>query len=223
MIISEDIRKDIRKDIIDELKWDVSLDASKINVEVKEDRIILSGAVSSLAAKKSAERDAGVAGDYPIENKLKVKVPEKITLPSDRELSENITKFIAFTAGFENAHVKAFSEAGIVTLKGTVESYWQKMKAEGLASEMTGVMSIVNEIAVVPTKRVDDESIAEKVVNSMERNLNIDLNQIDVKVVNGIVTLTGKVADWISYDTAYNAAANTAGVIDVINDLAIGT
>jgi osmotically-inducible protein OsmY len=58
-------------------------------------------------------------------------------------------------------------------------------------------------------------------LNSLERHYKIDIDDIDVKVERGRVSLTGKVTDWDSYQLLLNTAKNTKGVIDLKEDIMI--
>src|SRR5579864_4133701 len=46
----------LRQDVLDELKWEYSVDATRIGIEVKNQIVILTGRVNSHAEKGAAER-----------------------------------------------------------------------------------------------------------------------------------------------------------------------
>jgi osmotically-inducible protein OsmY len=86
---------------------------------------------------------------------------------------------------------------------------------------MTGVIDIINKIKVVPTESVADEVLAEDIINSLTRNLNVTVDSVNVEVENRIVTLSGTVSDWNAYDAVITTVKNTTGVIDYIDQLQI--
>ncbi len=62
-------------------------------------------------------------------------------------------------------------DAGIVTIKGTVAWYWQRDKAEELVSDLSGMLGVKNKVAVVPTEKVVDETIAKDIVEELGRSI----------------------------------------------------
>jgi osmotically-inducible protein OsmY len=74
---------------------------------------------------------------------------------------------------------------------------------------------------VVPTHSVLDETISENVLAALRRNVGIDETLINVKVENGIVTLSGSVRSWVARNAAFDAALFTDGVVDVVDNLVI--
>jgi hypothetical protein len=48
-------------------------------------------------------------------------------------------------------------------------------------------------IAIVPSEDISDELLAEDVMDTIDRNLHVNVDDVDVSVVNGRVTLTGAV------------------------------
>jgi len=74
---------------------------------------------------------------------------------------------------------------------------------------------VTNKIAVVPTQSLTDERIADKIVDALDRNINVDVDDFDVIVENGTVTLTGTFPSWLRKRAAYNTARFTEGVVEV--------
>ena len=60
------------------------------------------------------------------------------------------------------------------------------------------------------------------IVSAIDRNLYVDAELVDVEVEDGIVTLSGNLPTWAAYKAAYNAAAYTSGVLDIVDNLSIG-
>jgi hypothetical protein len=108
---------------------------------------------------------------------------------------------------------------GEVTLEGSVFEYWEKTKAEKIALEAAGTTKVINKLSVVPTRKKEDMEIAEDIVAAFDRNANVGAEWVDVKVEDGKVTLSGNLPDKRAYRAAYNVAASTSGVIDIINNL----
>jgi hypothetical protein len=66
-----------------------------------------------------------------------------------------------------------------------------------------------------------DEKIHDEVCEVLFRNPFVDASDVDVKVQNGIVTLSGSIANRSAKKEAERSTENILGVIDVKNDLRI--
>ena len=106
-------------------------------------------------------------------------------------------------------------------LDSVVNAYWKKVRAEALVLNLSGVMGLTNELAVVPTEKMMDKAIAENIEAAMERDYNIDLDLIDVKVENCTVTLTGSVPSLPAFRSAQKIVENTPGVLMFDNELVV--
>jgi osmotically-inducible protein OsmY len=83
------------------------------------------------------------------------------------------------------------------------------------------VVGITNKLSVTPSEKVLDEIIGEQIMAALDRNANVDVNTVHVKVEDGHVTLSGEVPSWNARRAAYECALNTGGVVDVEDDLII--
>jgi osmotically-inducible protein OsmY len=73
-----DMRQDIdlRDRVLDQLRWESSVDATAINVSVKDGYVTLSGRVGSFEERAAAERAAGeVAGVLGVDSEITVTLP----------------------------------------------------------------------------------------------------------------------------------------------------
>jgi osmotically-inducible protein OsmY len=122
-------------------------------------------------------------------------------------------------AGISKAGLYISVESGWATLKGEVDSFWKKVRAEELASIATGVTGVTNELTVVPTEKAKDKQIAEAVMKALERNTYLDINSVHVKVEKGIVFISGTVRTWKARTSANRAVENIFGVRDIENNL----
>ena len=113
--------------------------------------------------------------------------------------------------------------AGIATIKGEVDTLWKKYRAQELVSDVKGIIDVINEIAVVPTKNILDETIATDIVKAIDRNIHVNVEDVTVRVDHGTVTLSGVVPSVFSKDAAFEAALDTAGVRAIINNLKVGS
>jgi osmotically-inducible protein OsmY len=190
----------IKKDIVDQIYWDDRVDASEVHLEINNRVVTLTGTVPTYRAKMAAEDNAwAIDGVTLVLNQLRVEHPTVLALPTDEQIKTRVKNAFMDDPDIFSFKIDVDIDDGWVTLKGTVDSYWKKMEAEDEAAAVRGVLGVTNELAVVPTEKASDESIAKKVVNALERNVNIDnVEDITVSVRNGIVKLTGTVPSYIA-------------------------
>jgi osmotically-inducible protein OsmY len=212
----------LRGRILEQLLWDSRLDASGIRVEMDGDTVRLTGTVATFADSRAAEDDArAIAGVGAVVNALVVRYPEGVTLPSDADIESNIRSIFFWSSSIPSSRVRPSVIDGVVTLEGSVDTYWQKLKAEELAADVIGVIGVDNRLAVVPTESYHDEAIAGSIIAALDRNINIDTRSINVEVENGTVTLSGTVSDWTSLREAEKTALYMSGVKAVTNNLTV--
>jgi osmotically-inducible protein OsmY len=210
----------IKKDIVDQLSWDSRIDASKVKVEVDNGNLELSGFVPTFSARRTVEEDVrGIPGVVSVDNRMVVN--RIMTGPSDEKMHYTVDSVLSWSQDINAGNIRVAVDDGEVTLEGTVGTLWEKHRAEEIVSELKGIVGITNRLAVVPTKDVLDERIAENIVAALDRTGNVNVDSVDVKVENGIVTLCGTVRSWNARRTAYQAALFTCGVTNIHDDLAI--
>lgn len=211
----------VKQKVLNQLAWDSRIDASRITVEINNNTAVLSGTVSTYADRRFAGIDALlVPGIRLIENRLVISYPLAET-PSDADIRANIIAAFSLNASLDASKLNVSVENGIVTLEGTVDLYWQKIRAEEIAADIIGVSGINNAINVIPPNAVEDEAVFEDIVGAFSRNISADIETVRVKVANGIVTLSGTVPDWVMYHGAEEIALNTRGVRSVRNTLVV--
>ena len=212
--------EDIDKQIVDQLYWDNSVSVADVAVTVEDGWVTLEGTVPSYHAKVTATDDAyQVLGVKFVDNKLRVAYKDT---HSDNGIEADIVSALDWDFDLDAQDIAVSVNEGEVKLLGTVDAYWKKFIAEQDVAKVRGVRSIRNEIAIVPTGEWSDEQIAKAVEEAMRRNVNVDVNDVDITVDDGEVTLTGVVSDWQERYAADSSALYTTGVRAVDNELQIG-
>jgi osmotically-inducible protein OsmY len=205
-----------KKEIIEHLTWDNSVNASEVQVIVKNDTVQLRGRVPNLTAKMAAERDAyQVKGVASVENYLEVEFPPSTSLPTDKEIAGNVKNILEWDTRLDSDTINVTVRRGTVRLTGTVSSYREKRKAYDIAHSVNGVISVSNRLRVSPNQSVLDRRIEEDINNAFSRSVLIDENRIRVTVNNGIAHLSGVVANHLIKQEVHNVAMYTEGVLDV--------
>jgi osmotically-inducible protein OsmY len=95
------------------------------------------------------------------------------------------------------------------------------MRAEQVASKMSNITTARNLLSVVPSKNFEDQHIAERIVGELRQNSMTNADAIDVKVENGVVTISGTVPSRYTMMAVYNIAECINGVTNVINHLTV--
>lgn len=220
MAVATRNEEDIKKDVVDQLYWDGRVDAADVQVEVVENRVILSGTVPTLGSRHAADEDAWlIEGVTAVDNQLNVRFPAGMELPKDETISANAANTLLWHPDIDSSDITPVVNEGWVTLKGSGSSYWQKMLAEEVVSALNGVLGVTNELAVVPSKDITDQSIASAIISGLERNAYVDPETVNVEVQNGTVMLSGKVPNLLAYRSAHDVARYTNGVVNVLNNL----
>jgi osmotically-inducible protein OsmY len=110
------------------------------------------------------------------------------------------------------------TDNGIVTLSGSVDSYYAKLEAEDAAESVKGVLAVINDIDVEPLARLDSQ-IRGDVVSALVTDPVAESFEIDVSVDDENVRMTGEVDSYAEKTAAKEVAQGVKGVIDVENDL----
>lgn len=110
---------------------------------------------------------------------------------------------------------------GVVTLTGQVDNYSMKMAAERAAQRVQGVEVMVQEVGVNPLfgTRHTDEEIAQAIMRSFEWHNEIPHANLDAKVEEGWITLTGEVEWNHEREAAAQAVKSFMGVKGVTNEI----
>jgi len=119
------------------------------------------------------------------------------TTISDTTLQENVLAEISFDPTINPSNVGITVARGVVTLRGTVASYSEKVLVEQAAKRVSGVHAFTDELAVeIPSMhRRDDRDIAAAVLHALKWDVTVIEESIMVKVEKGFVTLEGE-AEW---------------------------
>lgn len=211
----------IKKDIVDHLCWDDRIDASGISVDVENGVATLTGSVPSARTRYIALQDAqAIRGVRKIENQITAVYPGQPSL-SDAELQDHAKQALRHYGDIHDEHIQVDISNGIATLTGNVESYWQHTLAEETVRNLQGIVDVKNDLSVVPSAEVSDETIATNIERALERSAYLNAEEVIVKVENGVVTLAGTLPSWMAYRSACEAVVYTIGVKQLVNNLSV--
>jgi len=214
--------EDVRTAILEDLVWDSGVDESDITVEAENGIVTLAGTVPSSAVRSRAALDAwGVIGVNQVINRLSVSLPDHPPPPDDLVIRGQVEDMLEHNPNIEASDISVNVRSGVVTLGGTVPTHYDKNEAEALAAVARGVILVENELVIVPTDRISDEQIADQVVMALRRSAQVDADQIEIIVDDGVVTLNGSVPNAGARLAAARAVTRGRGVVEVENNLTV--
>ena len=209
----------VQQDVIAELKWEPSINAAQIGVEVKDGIVTLAGHVSSYAEKCDAERAAQrVSGVKALAVEMDVKLPGS-SKRNDADIARSAKDVLQWMTYLPKDSVTVMVEDGWVTLSGEVDWEYQRQAAAGGVRYLMGVTGVSDQIAVKPN--VSLSAVKSDIEAALKRRATADAQKISVGVRGADVTLTGTVHSWSERDLARNAAWGTPGVRNVVDNITI--
>jgi osmotically-inducible protein OsmY len=205
-------------DVSEELKFDPSIDSSKIQIGVHDGIVTLSGTVPSywqkIQAEKGIRRVSGVRG---IANDLTVDI-----LGSFKRDDTDIARAAANALEWHSDLPKTIQitvNNGWVTLTGMVDWNFQKEEAERVVKALSGVNGVINNLQIKEQPKPDD--VRERIKKELERMVDQEAERISVDTTNGRVVLKGTVHSWTEREAARKAAYSAPGVREVENLLIV--
>jgi osmotically-inducible protein OsmY len=210
---------DLATSVSEELFWNPVVDDASIAVSADDGKITLRGTVGSLREKREAEQGAQrVFGVVSVESRLQVK-PMEGDQRTDAELRGDVLQALMLD-GLVPDTVDAQVEDGHVTLTGRAQWQYQRDEAERVASNVAGVLNLVDEIEL-DHPRASAGDVRESIEKAFKRNASLDADDLQISAEDGTVTLTGTVGSWAEHDEAIAAAWTAAGVTSVRDHITV--
>lgn len=139
---------------------------------------------------------------------------------TDLDVKNDVINELMWDPSVTSSNVKVSAHDGIVTLRGTVPHFIEKVAAEQAAERVGGVKAVADELEVKGVFDKTDEEIARAALNALQWNYSVP-NDIKVAVDKGWVTLNGE-AEWdFQRNAAKNSVSELLGVCGVTNMIAI--
>lgn len=211
--------KTLKHAVEEELDWEPSIDSEHIGVTVEDGVVTLSGHVGTYAEKFTAEKAAKrVKGVRAIAQEIEIRFPnDKKT--SDDQIAKRALDIIAWDSTIPKDKVLVKVQNGFVTLSGEVDWFYQRDDAEHAVGKLAGIKGLSNEIRIKPKAYAYD--IKERIETALKRNAEFEADSIKVSVLDGRVTLDGKVKAWYERDLAERTAWSAPGVVSVVDHINI--
>lgn len=173
-----------------ELTYDPSVASQTVNVDVTAGIVELTGEVKTLLAKSRAQYIASaVKGVRAVDNRLTVRVPSK----DDDTVRGAVLAALALDPTTERSDLSVEVNDQAVTLKGTVQSYPEKIWAERTAAMVAGVKKVTNQIDIEYRANRRDAEILEDVEARLRWDSVVNDGLIRASVHDGYVSLSGTI------------------------------
>jgi osmotically-inducible protein OsmY len=200
------------------LRHDPLVPASEISVRTQEGVVTLSGRVDNLAVKNRVDRQATkIRGVREVLNELTV-APSPL---SDADIVYAVRRRILNSATIVSQRIVVTSVDGNVTILGEVANWSEAEEAALLASAVTGVKNVKNELVTRYTATRSDREIKNDAVAALHRDVYLTGFPITVAVKGGVVSLTGSVGNVYQKRRAAQAARRVSHVTFVKNELVV--
>ncbi|MBY0233518.1 MAG: BON domain-containing protein [Burkholderiaceae bacterium] len=207
----------LQQDVMAELKWEPSVHAAQIGVEVKDGVVTLAGEVSSYTEKLNAERAAQrVHGVKALAVEMSVKLSQ-LGKRNDADIAGSARNILSWTSSLPSDAVKVLVEDGWLTLSGDVEWQFQRQDAADSVRYLMGVVGVSNQIAIKPL--LSATVVKADIESALKRRAAADAKTITVEVKGTDVTLTGTVHSWAERDLARRSAWGSVGVRNVVDKM----
>ncbi len=238
--------EEIKTAVESALEKDPKITATDLSVFVSNGIVTLKGQVDSLKSCRVAVQDTrNTVGVAIVKNHLKVK-PLPVFV-NDTELEQIIENAFKRDTYVEDYEITVDVNNGVADLYGSVDTYFEKARAEDVASIIQGIYAVDNNIQIqkgwIPyfyNPFVDETNVRDygwyafkgldkqkqdwKILRSIKQELwwspFVDEDQVNVEVDDGRATLTGQVDSMMEYDAATENALE-GGAVSVDNDLVV--
>jgi len=212
----------LKQAVLDELEWDPSVNAAHIGVTANNGVVTLTGDVGSYTEKLAADSAAWrVFGVKAVADELVVRYPSGKKI-EDADIAQKALQVLSWDSEVPLNKVKVEVEKGWVTLSGEVDRFYQRNAAEEDVQMLQGVAGVTNNINIKPRVQPSASDVRSKIKAALQRNAQIEADDITVKADGGKVTLYGNVDTWYEDEEVVNAAWPAPGVSQGVDRIVVG-
>jgi len=236
---------EIKDAIKDALVYDPRAFSFNIDVDVAGSAVTLRGKVDNMLAKRAAEQIARrTTGVTAVTNRIKVRQDGDL---SDSEIAANVRKALLRDPVADRFEITVSVVDNTAYLYGDVDTYYEKSRAHDAAAAADGVTNVRNQLDVEYTDEplvydpyvaeyypytfdwydyepyytfATDAEIRDDIQNELWWSPFVDEDQVNVKVDNGVATLTGQVDTYAEREAARENAYE-GGATWVVDKLTI--
>lgn len=209
---------ELKHEVMRELSWDTRTWNQKIDVDVDEGVVTLSGTTSSYRQKEAAQAAAHrVLGVMDVANDILIKIDRP---HSDVEIAHAVRQALEWDAFLPDSEITSTVSAGWVKLEGKVDSLTERAEAVRTVENLTGVAGVVNELKVEVPKP-DVKNLRESIETALERRADREAERFRVVLADGEVSLFGRVHSWPEKKAVVGSISHARGVTKINDHLKI--
>ena len=142
---------------------------------------------------------------------------------TDIEIKQDVLDEFAWQPTIDENQLNIEVKYGIVRLSGIVNNLAEKLVAENAAKKIIGIKAVVDDIEVKINKNVSDSDLAKKIIFDLEWNTSVPEENINVKVEDGHVILSGSVKWEFQKSEAEKSLVYINGIKSITNTISIKT
>jgi osmotically-inducible protein OsmY len=142
---------------------------------------------------------------------------------TDNDLKQHVLSALDWEPSLDASDIGVSVDDAVVTLRGNVASYAEKVTAERVALRVYGMKAVANDLAVRLVSEFErtDTEIAQAAVAALEWNTMVPHDRVTITVNNGWIALKGTL-DWqYQKDAAARVVRDLTGVKGVTNDIIV--
>ncbi len=188
----------------DEIEADPRVDLNWLSVGSTNGAVTIGGTADDLLSKRRATRLARtVRGVREVSNVITVPTSEK----TGSELAADVESALLLNVATDSFEIDASADdAGRVVLEGSVGSNQERTLAERVAASVRGVTSIENDLELDLDDVRTDAELRQEIVETLQWNVRVDHELLDVRVRNGRVILDGSAGSVAELERAIDLA-----------------
>lgn len=210
---------ELRQDVADALEFEPSIDGADIGVTAQDGVVTLSGHVKTFLEKLKAEEIAmAVRGVKALAVEIEVR-PVGTHTTADDEIARRVLEVLRWTTTVPKDAVKVSVQNGWVSLSGSVEWNYQREAASRAIQGLAGVRGVANSIKILPKASPSD--LRTRIEQALKRQAELDALGINIELMDGAVTLKGKVHSLSERRAAEQAVWAAPGVREVHDQLSV--
>lgn len=206
--------------VMRELKWDSRLDWTRIDVQVNDGVVTLTGTVPTHAEKLAAQSAAHrVTGVLDVANDIEVKPVDQF-VRTDTQIASAVRGALEWDALVPNELIQSTVSNGWVTLAGEVDFWRERGDAERAIRQLAGVVGVINQITI-RKRPIDSEELREEIELALERRADREASRLRIEVNDGAVDVFGRVHSWQEKRAVMGSVSHAPGVVQVRDHLRI--
>lgn len=228
-VLHRDERSDreIREEVRRLLDNNARVMAELLTVHVNNGHVRLVGTVCSAAERTRARRAGFVQGVQSVDVSavavtwVPCREMRRAARPllTDDAVEKALGLALSYDPRVKPFNVTASVARGVATLRGEVDNLKAKLAAEEDTRNTVGVVRVDNLLVVKPRWQITDSELEQNVQAAIVWNPYLSLEQIDVAVSDGAVTLRGELASHFDRELALDVVSRIRGVGSIIDEL----